>query len=211
MSQGDLQEKFLALVLEANQSMNLTAVRDPQQARVRHIDDSLSLLGCADFRGKRVLDVGTGAGYPGMALKIAEPSIDLTLLDATEKKVEFLRGAARELGLSVTCVHERAELYAHMAGAREQFDIVVARGVAELSVLLEICLPFVRVGGLFLAMKDNTLEAAPATRFGGSAGTPVEVKLSPEIIHYVIPFKKIQICAAQYPRSWAAITKRPFM
>ena len=202
-------DRLLSLVLDANQTMNLTAVTDAEEARVRHIEDSRSLLSCADFQGRKVLDIGSGAGFPGLVLKIFEPSIDLTLIDSTSKKVDFLRFAVNELGLAdVCCVHGRAELYGRTK-ARESFDLVTARGVAFLPVLLELCLPLVKVGGTFLAMKETPLEPCPAARFGGEPQPPKKAQLSNGIIHYVIPVTKITPTPPQYPRTWAAMVKRP--
>lgn len=200
-----LLDTYLRRLLEVNQTMNLTSVRDYDEAWVRHIEDSLALLKIADFRDKCVLDVGSGAGLPGIPLKIAEPGIHLTLLDATGKKVRFLRETTDILGLShVECVHARAEEYAHTA-ARESFDIVTARGVTAMDALCEICLPFVRVGGLMIAMKSGDAEPSRETLWGGEKRGGVWYELPGGLRHYAALFIKIAPTPVQYPREWKAI------
>ena len=144
---------YASLLAEKNKVMNLTAITDPADVASLHFLDSASLLTLADFRGKSVVDVGTGAGFPGLPLRILEPSVSLTLLDAQNKRVEFLREVCGALTLTdVACVHARAEEFAKER--RESFDFAVSRAVAALPVLAELCLPLVRVGGSFLAMKS---------------------------------------------------------
>jgi 16S rRNA (guanine527-N7)-methyltransferase len=204
-------ELYLRLLLEWNAIMNLTAIRDPEEIRVRLFEDSLKLLDFADFRGKRVLDVGSGAGFPGLALKIAEPSIDLTLLDSTGKKVDFLRRVAGELKLGgVSSVHGRAEEYAR-TGARESFDLVCARGVAALPALCELCLPFLRVGGTFLAMKGSLSESADVSALGGKRGEARVYTLSDGTVHYLVRVEKTAETNFLYPRPWGAIKKKPLV
>ncbi len=202
---------YLSLLLEANAVMNLTAIREPEEIRVRHFEDSLKLLGCADFRNRRVLDLGSGAGFPGLPLKIAEPSIALTLLDGTGKKVEFLRRVADALGLrDVACVHGRAEEYAH-GPARESFDIVTARGVASLPLLCELALPLLKPGGVLLAMKSTAFESAPYRLLGGERGEDYIYELSDGTLHNVITVLKITFTNKIYPRPWAQIKRKPLV
>lgn len=202
---------YLDMLLEANAVMNLTAIREPEEIRLRHFEDSLKLLGCADFKNRRVLDLGSGAGFPGLPLKIAEPSIDLTLLDGTGKKVEFLRRVSDALGFrDVNCVHARAEEYAR-TGARESFDIVTARGVTALPALCELCLPFLRVGGVMLSMKGGAFERAQYDAFGGARMEDYCYELSDGTIHYVIIVKKIAPTNKLYPRLWAQIKRKPLV
>ena len=203
----ELLENYLRHLLTVNETLNLTAVREFEEAWVRHIEDSLALLDIADFRGKRVLDVGSGAGLPGLVLRIAEPSIELTLLDATGKKVEFLRGAVDMLGLDrVTCVHARAEEYAH-GPARESFEIVTARGVAHLAALCEVCLPLVKIGGLFLAMKRDDTETAAAHLWGGTRREGLWYELPGGLRHYAAVYEKVSPAPERVPRTWAQIKK----
>ena len=139
-------QQYAKLLLETNKVMNLTAITEPQDVAALHFLDSAALLTLADFRGKSVVDVGTGAGFPGMPMKILEPSIQLTLLDSLGKRITFLQEVCNELGLqNVQCVHARAEEFA--AEHRQSFDFAVSRAVANLSVLCELCLPLVKAGG----------------------------------------------------------------
>ncbi len=202
-------EKYLELLIEANSRMNLTAIRDPAEIRVRHFEDSIKLLDAADFRDKKLLDIGSGAGLPGLPLKISEPSIDLTLLDSTGKKVDFLRAACDSLGLTdVKTICARAEELAH-TDARETFDVVTARGVASFGLLAELALPFVKVGGIFLAMKETAEEAQEklVTELGGTLLPPYRYTLSDGRTHFVIITKKIKNTPIQLPRSWGKMKK----
>ena len=199
-------DRYLALLLEANARFNLTAVREPEEIRVRHFEDSLKLLDAADFAGKEVLDAGSGAGFPGLVLRIAQPSVKLTLLDATGKKVRFLQSVCDTLGLSgVSCVHGRAEELGHDKTYRERYDVVTARGVAALPVLCEICLPFIRLGGVFLAMKETPETFPGAARFGGTQEEPYLYTLSDGRSHAVCRFRKTAPTPPQYPRAWGKI------
>ena len=145
--------EFSDRLLEKNRVMNLTAITDPVDVVTLHLLDCAALLRMENFRGKRVVDVGTGAGFPGMPLRLLEPDFDLTLLDSLGKRVAFLQEVCNAMALQrVTCVHARAEEFA--AQERERFDLAVSRAVAPLNVLCELSLPLVRVGGSFLAMKS---------------------------------------------------------
>ena len=142
------------LLIETNKVMNLTAITDPEDVATLHFLDSAALLTLESFSGKSVVDVGTGAGFPGLPLRVLEPSIRLTLLDSLNKRIQFLETVCRELDLpDVACVHARAEEFA--AEHRETFDLAVSRAVAALPVLCELCLPLVKPGGKFLAMKSG--------------------------------------------------------
>lgn len=145
--------EFSRRLLEKNQVMNLTAITEPADVARLHLLDCACLLTAADFRGKQVVDVGTGAGFPGMPLRLLEPDFDLTLLDSLGKRIDFLQETVDAMGLQrVRCVHARAEEFARQH--REQFDIAASRAVAQLNVLCELALPLVKVGGQFLAMKS---------------------------------------------------------
>ncbi len=207
--------RYAQLLAEKNQVMNLTAITDPAGVARLHFLDSAALLALEDFRGKRVIDVGTGAGFPGLPLKILEPSIRLTLLDAQRKRVDFLREVGADLGLEdVEYVHGRAEEFAQER--REGFDLVVSRAVAALPVLAELCLPLVKPGGKFLAMKsvDTGEELNAAGRavslLGGRLEKPINYVISgTDIPRRLVILTKIEETPKKYPRTFAKIRKNP--
>ncbi len=208
-------EAFAHLVLERNRVMNLTAITDEADFARLHLLDSAALLNAADFGGKRVVDVGTGAGFPGVPLRILRDDFDLTLLDSTGKRVAFLEEACAALGLArVDCVCARAEDFA--AQRREAYDLAVSRAVAALPVLCELCLPLVAVGGRFLAMKsarsDEELTAAAhaIAVLGGRVERVVDYAIPTcGVTHRVIVIGKVKPTPAQYPRAFGQIKKRP--
>ena len=203
------------LLIETNKVMNLTAITDPEDVATLHFLDSAALLTLESFSGKSVVDVGTGAGFPGLPLKILEPAIHLTLLDSLGKRVQFLERVCQELGLAdVACVHGRAEEFA--AAHRESFDLAVSRAVAALPVLCELCLPLVRPGGKFLAMKsvdsDQELESARhaiETLGGAVSGVRDYAIPGTEVRHRLILVKKVKKTPEKYPRMFAKIKKNP--
>ena len=200
---------------EQNKLMNLTAIDGEEDSARLHFLDSAALLTLADFRGKSVIDVGSGAGFPGLALKVAEPDIRLTLLDSLEKRVRFLRALSDELGFDdVVCLHARAE--EAPPKLRESFDIACSRAVARLNLLCELCLPFVRVGGLFLAMKgpgaeEEAREAKTAIRLLGGELERIAVYPIPgtDTRHSAVVIRKVRQTETKYPRRWAQIKKQP--
>ena len=207
--------RFAQELVETNKVMNLTAITEPRDIAALHFLDSAALLTLTDFKGKFVVDVGTGAGFPGMPLRILEPSIRLTLLDSLNKRVDFLQRVCDGLALTdVACVHARAEEFA--ARHRESFDIATSRAVASLPMLAELCLPLVKVGGLFAAMKsvdsDQELEAARKA-IGTLGGQVSEVKdyviPGTDVRHRVIFVKKVRETPKKYPRTFAKIKKNP--
>ena len=206
------------LMLEKNQVMNLTAIREPEQVARLHMLDSAALLRYADFQGEKTLiDVGTGAGLPGLPLKILVPSLQVTLLDSLGKRVDWLNQVCDQLGLEgIRAVHARAEEQALVKGWRDSFDFVTARAVAQLRVLGELCLPFVKPGGLFLAMKSTDCageldQAAHCIKLlGGRAEAPVDYSIpGAQVTHRLIPIRKLAPTLKGYPRRWAKIQKEP--
>ena len=207
--------RYGKLLLEKNKVMNLTAITEPADVASLHFLDSAALLALADLKGKTVVDVGTGAGFPGMPLKILEPSIHMTLLDSLGKRITFLQEVCDDLGLTdVQCVHARAEEFA--AEHRQSFDFAVSRAVANLSVLCELCLPLVKPGGYFLSMKSvesgQELEAAKKAIqiLGGRVERTADYQIpGTDVTHRVIFIKKIAETPKKYPRPFAKIKKNP--
>ena len=204
---------FSAAVLEKNKVMNLTAITDPAQAAELHLLDSLTLLKVLPLAGKSLLDVGTGAGFPGVPLKLAEPSLRLTLLDSLQKRMRWLEEESLPaLGVEARFLTGRAEDFAR--DNREKFDVVTSRAVARLDLLCELCLPFVHRGGYFLAMKgaqaqEELHEAANAIRLlGGSYERTEEFEIG-GAVHSVIVIHKTGQTPEQYPRSWARMKQKP--
>ena len=208
-------EEFSALLVEKNKVMNLTGITEPREIATVHLLDSLSLLPMAELAGKTVVDVGTGAGFPGVPLAIALPDSHITLLDSLNKRIEFLKESCAAIGLAnVDCVHGRAEEFA--ADRRESFDFAVSRAVASLPMLCELCLPLVKVGGQFLAMKsshteDEIAEAKSAIAKLGGKIEAVEDYTIPttDVVHRVVRIKKIAPTPKKYPRRFAQIKKQP--
>jgi 16S rRNA (guanine527-N7)-methyltransferase len=217
-----LDEKALAryrlyadTLAETNKVMNLTAIEGEDETARLHFLDSAALLTLADFEAKRVIDVGTGAGFPGLALKIARPELSLVLLDSLDKRIGFLRESCEKLGFpDVVCIHSRAE---EAPGAyRESFDIAVSRAVARLNVLCELCLPLVAKGGLFVAMKgtehaQELREAKNAVRLlGGEIEAERDYAIpGTDVVHSAILIRKVSETPKKYPRRWAQIKKQP--
>ena len=217
VSKAETLEAFARLVLEKNRVMNLTAITDEADFARLHLLDSAVLLRLAAFDGRAVVDVGTGAGFPGVPLRILCPGARrVTLLDATLKRVDFLREACAALKLTgVTCVHARAEDLAARR-ERESFDLAVSRAVAALPALCELCLPLVRVGGRFLAMKstrsdEELSEAAHAIEaLGGRLSRVVDYTVpTSDVKHRLIVVDKIESTPEDYPRAYAQIKKKP--
>ena len=204
--------RFGELLLEKNQVMNLTAIKTPEGVAQLHFLDSLALLNAADFKGKTVIDVGCGAGFPGVPLKIGSPELKLTLLDSLGKRMDWLRQVLPGLGVEAHVVTARAEEYA--GEHREQFDICVSRAVARLNILAELCLPLVKVGGKFVCMKGAQTrqeldEAAKAIAALGGALAEVIPYSVEDAVHYAVVIKKVRPTPMQHPRDFAQIKKKP--
>ena len=211
----DRFDKFAELLVEKNKVLNLTAITEPDEIIVKHFADSLTALSVIDVpRGAKIIDVGTGGGFPGIPLLIARPDIELTMLDSTKKKLAFVQEAVNELGLNAVVLHKRAE-EAGQSELRESFDFCVSRAVAALNVLSEYCIPFVKVNGTFLAMKgskgneelDAAKKAIPA--LGGKVINKKSIILPDGGERILIDIKKISHTATKYPRVSAQISKKP--
>ena len=203
---------FGAAVVEQNKVMNLTAITEPEQVAKLHLLDSISLLTVLDLKGKKMIDVGCGAGFPGVPVKIACPEVELTLLDSLGKRMNWLETILPQLGVEANCVTARAE--EAVATCREQYDVATSRAVARLNILLELTAPFVKVGGHVLAMKGTAAheELAEAKGAINKLGLKLEaVKEFPVdgTAHTVIVLKKVSPTPAKYPRRFAKIKQNP--
>jgi len=216
-AQTEQFQKYLELLVKYNAVMDLTAITAEEDIWEKHFWDSLALGQFADFANKSLIDVGTGAGFPGLPLKIAHPSLELTLLDALSKRVGFLEEVCETLGLTgVSAIHGRAEEHAKLPEVRESFDFATSRAVARLNQLCELTLPFVKEGGQFLAMKaegaeEETKEAVPAIALLGGKIVAEHRYTLPiaNITRRVIVIEKISPTPEKYPRRFARIQKNP--
>lgn len=210
--------QYQSLLLTWNEQMNLTAVRQPADIRLRHFLDSLS---CArvmgDLNGRSLIDVGTGAGFPGLPLKLLFPQLQLTLVESVAKKGQFLQAVVEELGLNrVAIVTERVELLGQQPRHRQQYDWAAARAVAELRVLVEYLLPLCRVGGGILAQKGEGVDtelanAAGAIQLLGGETPQLTSVMLPgrEQPHYLVTVRKVSETPAKFPRRVGVPGKRP--
>lgn len=209
-------EKYADMLVEWNEKINLTAITDPEGIVIKHFLDSALLLKHVEIpENAKVIDVGTGAGFPGVVLKIFRPDIDLTLLDGLNKRLVFLNEVLSALELSARTVHMRAEEAGKAAAHREKYDLVTARAVARLNTLSEYCLPLCKVGGIFCSMKGPSAkeELAEAKRamsiLGGDKGEIKKETLTGEEERSFVITKKISQTPPKYPRISAKISKQP--
>lgn len=206
-TQLDMLEAYARLLVEWNEKVNLTAITDTEGIAVKHFLDSMSAI-CTGKVGKSVIDVGTGAGFPGLVLKIMRPDTKLTLLDSLNKRINFLKAAAGELGLDgIEFVHARAEDGGRNSAYRAKFDTVVSRAVANMTTLSEWCIPFMKQGGYFLALKgplaDEELNAAKRSIsiLGGRVEGVFETDIPfSELHHRIIIIKKVRQTPMRFPR-----------
>ncbi|NMA25229.1 MAG: 16S rRNA (guanine(527)-N(7))-methyltransferase RsmG [Clostridiales bacterium] len=209
--------QYYTFLEERNRVMNLTAITGEKDVAAFHFLDSLALLTIDDFSDKSVIDIGSGAGFPGVPMKIAEQSIHLTLLDAQRKRVIFMEDLRLLLSMpDIQCLHARAEEAAHLPELRGQFDFGVSRAVARLNMLSELCLPFIRTNGAFIAMKgtdsdEETREAENAIlTLGAALESVTDYKLpGVNVVHRAVKIRKTAPTPDDYPRRYAKIEKKP--
>lgn len=203
------------LLVDWNEKINLTAITEPDEVALKHFYDSVYPFTLVDVpKGAKLIDVGTGAGFPSCPLKIFRDDIKLTLLDSLNKRITFLGALSESLSLGASCIHGRAEELGHNTQYREQFDIACARAVANLRELCEYCLPFVKVGGVFTALKgsagrDELKEAQNAVRIlGAEVAQLSDYTLPNGDARTLIVMKKIRPCPEKYPRNKGQMKKK---
>ena len=206
---------YCNMLIEWNSKMNLTAIKEPTEIAVKHFVDSCSVLNYVKIKkNAKVIDIGTGAGFPGIPLKILRDDLDITLLDSLNKRLVFLNEVAKELNLELNTIHSRAEDLGRQENHREQYDIAISRAVAPLNVLSEYSIPFVRKGGRFISMKGPNVqseidEAKKAIRIlGGKYNNVVQFSIGDNSRSIVI-VDKLNPTPYTYPRHGSKISKKP--
>ena len=209
-------DTFAEMLIETNKSFNLTAIKEPDDVTVKHFADCLSIFKYVDIsENAKVIDVGTGAGFPGLVLKLYRPDIQMTFLDSTKKRLGFIENVLNECGIKGDILHMRAEEAAQLSKYREKYDFATARAVAALPVLSEYCLPFVKVGGNFVSMKsaesnEEISEAKKAINIlGGKIEEDILFDLVENMPRRIIRIKKNSQTPTKYPRPSAQISKKP--
>lgn len=209
-------DKYAEMLIETNKSFNLTAITEPDDVTLKHFADCLSIFAFEKIpQGAKIIDVGTGAGFPGLVIKLYRPDINITFLDSTKKKLGFIESVLNETGMSGETVHLRAEEAAVLSKYRENFDYATARAVASLPVLSEYCLPFVKVGGKFISMKsaesnEELKEARGAIKLlGGEISNDNLFQLVENMPRRIVFIKKKSQTPTRYPRKTAQIAKKP--
>ena len=209
-------DTFAEMLIETNKSFNLTAIKEPDDVTVKHFADCLSIFKYVDIpENAKIIDVGTGAGFPGLVLKLYRPDIQMTFLDSTKKRLGFIENVLNECGIKGDILHMRAEEAAQLSKYREKYDFATARAVAALPVLSEYCLPFVKVGGSFVSMKsaesnEEISEAKKAINvLGGKIEEDILFNLVENMPRRIIRIKKNSQTPTKYPRPSAQISKKP--
>lgn len=215
---GEKLDRYAELLVEWNEKMNLTAITKPEEIVVKHFADSLLLLKAAEIpQNGKIIDVGTGAGFPSVPVSLARSDLKLTLLDSLQKRITFLEALCAELSLSAECVHARAEDAGRQPKFRERYDVATARAVANLRELAEYCLPFVKVGGVFAALKgyeiEEELEGAryAIAQLGGEVIDVKKFRLAEDASRAIVIIKKVRPVPSKYPRISAKIKKSPLI
>lgn len=215
--QQEMFERYYELLVEWNEKMNLTSITEREEVIYKHFLDSSALLNYCDLSNKKILDVGTGAGFPGIVIKILVPDCKITLLDSLAKRITFLNTVIEELQLSnITAIHGRAEDYAHNNKYREQYDYVTSRAVANLSTLSEYCIPYVKVNGYFVPYKSGNIDEELNTSnnalslLGGSLEKVEKFSLpNTDFDRSIVFIKKNKSTKKQYPRKAGTPSKSP--
>ncbi len=209
-------DTFAEMLIETNKSFNLTAIKEPDDVTVKHFADCLTIFKYVHIpENARIIDVGTGAGFPGLVLKLARPDIQMTFLDSTKKRLGFIETVLNECGVQGEIVHMRAEEAAQLSKYREKFDFSTARAVASLPVLSEYCLPFVKVGGSFISMKsaESNEEISESKKaisiLGGKIEEDILFDLVENMPRRIVKIKKNSQTPTKYPRPSAQISKKP--
>ena len=209
-------DKYAEMLIETNKSFNLTAIKEPDDVTVKHFADCLAIFKYVDIpENAKIIDVGTGAGFPGLVMKLFRPDIQMTFLDSTKKKLGFIENVLNECGVSGEILHMRAEEAAQLSKYRENFDFATARAVAALPVLSEYCLPFVKVGGTFISMKsaESNEEISEGKKaisiLGGNIEEDIVFDLVENMPRRIIKIKKNSQTPTKYPRPSAQISKKP--
>lgn len=210
--------KYKELIKEWNEKVNLTAITEDDEIIQKHFIDSIKVFKCEELKNARkIIDIGTGGGFPGIPMKIINPASKIVLLDSLNKRINFLNEVIRELGLeNIDTIHGRAEDFAQEAKYREKFDAAVSRAVANLAVLSEFCLPYVKVGGYFVALKGPAIDeemknAKNAIKLlGGEVERILKVDIEgSDLNHNLVVIKKIKETPKKYPRKAGMVTKNP--
>lgn len=210
----DKFEIYAQYLVEYNEKVNLTAITEHTEIYIKHFLDSIMPLIYVDIpQGSTLIDVGTGAGFPSIPMKIYRPDIQLTLLDSLNKRVIFLKSLCDKLGINAECIHGRAEDFGKDSSYRETFDFATARAVANLQMLSEYCMPFVKVGGSFIAMKglSENIDASnkAINTLGGKLSNDITYTIPPEDNRRIVVIQKISNTPKKYPRISGKIKSKP--
>lgn len=215
----DVMSKFCQyayLLVNWNEKLNLTSITNPEEIAIKHFEDSISVFKYIKIpQNAKVIDIGTGAGFPGIPLKILRPDINLTLLDSLNKRLVFLQNVLTTLNLKANLVHSRAEEFGKKEIYREQFDFVFSRAVAKLNVLSELCLPCVKKNGFFISLKGKNIECEVSEalgaikKLGGNLEKINKFKLINENERSLVQIRKVGLTPSIYPRQSVKISKNP--